>query len=192
MVQATDMAAPIELRLGEGEFPAELDRVNFGAFLLGVLWAPWHRLWGWFAVLVAMEILESVVGLTMLRFLGGMVAQIIGMVVFRIGYWTVMVVFGLRANRLVWNAEERRVARAGGSPSRRPALITKYVAAERVWAVVGLVLLALAPLSLLFGFPGSRSDVMFDVVSTIGTQIILMIALFVYDRMWLARDRSPR
>jgi hypothetical protein len=64
-------AEPTGPRLGEGEFPPELDTVNFGAFLLGVLWAPFHRLWGWFAVFVVLEVLESVMELSTPRFLGG-------------------------------------------------------------------------------------------------------------------------
>ena len=58
MVQASELVGLTRLRLGEGEFPRQLDRVNFGAFLLAVLWAPWHRLWTWFAVFLGLEILS--------------------------------------------------------------------------------------------------------------------------------------
>jgi hypothetical protein len=78
VVQATGVAEQAELRLGEGEFPPELDRVNFGAFLLAFLWAPFHRLWGWFGVFVVLEALESAMGLSPPRFFGGLVRATCG------------------------------------------------------------------------------------------------------------------
>ena len=133
MVQATGEAEPTGLRLGEGELPRELERVNFGAFLLAVLWAPFHRLWGWFGVFVALEVLESVMGMSRLRFFGGALERPAAMVAFRIVYWTVTVAFALRANRLVWTEERKRALRTKGrSGARRPSLVSKYSSNQRV------------------------------------------------------------
>jgi hypothetical protein len=190
MVRAAGVAEHGELRLGEGDFPPELDRVNFGAFLLGVLWAPWHRLWGWFGAFVALEILESVIGLTMLRFLGGALVQLVAMVTFRIVYWTVTVAFALRANRLVWTEERKRAARPRGpAVPRRPARVAEYLAAQRIWTVAGLIILAGTPLLLLVGSISGSSGV---VVATVGTQTILLAPLFAYDKMRVARRSAQR
>jgi hypothetical protein len=192
MVRATGDEESIGLRLGEGEFPPEVDRVNFGAFLLAVLWAPFHRLWLWFGVFVALEVLEAVMGLSTPRFFDGPLSQLVAMVVFRVVYWTVTVAFALRANRLVWTEEHDRAARAQGeSVLKRPATVAKYVSNQRVWAAVGLVALAVAPLSLLIGSAGSSPGVVGDVAATVGTQTILLAGLFVHDRLRIAR-RQPR
>jgi hypothetical protein len=191
VVQATGEAEPSGLRLGEGEFPPELDRVNFGAFLLGVLWAPFHRLWGWFGVFVVLEVIESAMGLSALRFFGGVFEQPVAMVAFRIVYWTVTVVFALRANRLVWTEERKRAARTKGeSVPRRPSLVSRYTSNQRVWTIVGLILLVAAPLSLLIGSVSSIPRAVVDVAVTVGTQAILLVGLFVYDRMRIAQRQT--
>ena len=188
MVQPTGDVGPSELHLGEGEFPDALDRVNFGAFLLSALWAPWHGLWGWFLVFVALEILESIVGLTHLRFVSGTAAQLAVMVAFRVVYWTVTIAFALRANRLVWARACKRAVRSGSaSELHRPAPVVSYVSGQRVWAVAGLVLLAASPLSLLVGGIGNRPGALVDVATTAGTQAVLLGAMFVYDRMRMVR-----
>jgi hypothetical protein len=192
MVQATMEAEPTGLRLGDGEFPSELDRVNLGAFLLAVLWAPFHRLWGWFAVFVALELLESVMGLSSPRSFGGVFAQPVAMVAFRIVYWTVTVAFALRANRLVWAEEGKRAARSEGiSVSPQRSLISRYAANQRVWTLVGVVLLAVTPLSLLIGPLGTSPGAVTDVELTVGTQAILLAGLWVYDA-WRTGHRRTR
>jgi hypothetical protein len=170
--------------------PPQLDRVNFGAFLLAVLWAPFHRLWGWFAVFVVLEVLESVMGLSTPRFLGGLFERPIVMVAFRIVYWTVTVVFALRANRLVW-AVERKLAAQAKSESLlgRPSLVSRYASNQRVWALVGFALLLAAPLSLLIGSVKSIPGAVVDVALTVGTQAILLVGLFVYNRVRVAGRR---
>lgn len=191
MVQATEEAEPTGLRLGEGEFPPELDRVNFGAFLLAFLWAPFHRLWGWFGVFVLLEALESAMGLSAPGFFGGVLDQPVVMVGFRIVYWTVTVAFALRANRLVWTEERKRAARTKGeSVLRRPSLVSRYASNQRVWALVGLILLVGTPLSLLIGSVNSIPGAVVDVAVTVGTQAVLLAGLFVYDRVRIAHRRT--
>jgi hypothetical protein len=190
-VQATGEVEPTGQRLGEGEFPLELDRVNFGAFLLAFLWAPFHRLWGWFAVFVVLEVLESAMGLSTPQFPGGVFERPVVMVAFRIVYWTVTVAFALRANRLVWAVERKRAARATGeSVLRRSSLVSRYASNQRVWTLVGLVLLSATPLSLLIGSVNSIPGAVADVAVTVGAQAILLVGLFVYDRVRVARRRA--
>lgn len=184
-----DAGAP-ERRLGEGELPQELDRVNYGAFLLAVLWAPWHGLWGWFGLFVAMEVLESIIGLTGLRFLGGPLARSVAMNAFRLAYWWVTVAFALRANRLVWERRRAAVAAGAGRGRRPPALVSRYLSNQRIWTVVGLVGLAATPLSLLVPSLASSPDAVTDVVVTGGVQVALLVALFVHDRLLAARRRK--
>ena len=191
MLQATGESQPTGLRLGEGEFPPELDHVNFGAFLLAFLWAPFHRLWGWFSVFVLLEALESAMGLSAPGFLGGVFEQPAVMLGFRIVYWTVTVAFGLRANRLVWAEERKRAARTKGeSVPRRPLLVSRYASNQRVWTMVGITLLVVSPLSLLIGSVNSRPGAVADVAVTVGTQAILAAGLWVYDRVRIARGQT--
>lgn len=184
MIQGTREVEPTGLRLGEGEFPRQLNRVNFGAFLLAVLWAPFHRLWGWFAVFAVLEVLESAIALSAPRSFGGVFEQPAAMVAFRIVYWTVTVAFALRANRLVWAKEHQRATRARGEaiPKRIP-LASRYASNQRVWMIVGLILLVATPLSLLVGSVNSRPGAVVDVAVTVGIQAILLLGLSVYDRM---------
>jgi hypothetical protein len=189
-VPATGKVQPTGLRLGEGELPPELDRVNLGAFLLAVVWAPVHRRWGWFAVFVVLELLESAMGLSAPRFLGGLFERPAVMIGFRIVYWSVTVVFALRANRLVW-AVERKLAAQAKSESLlgRPSLVSRYASNQRVWALVGFALLLAAPLSLLIGSVKSIPGAVVDVALTVGTQAILLVGLFVYNRVRVAGRR---
>jgi hypothetical protein len=162
--------------------------VNFGAFLLGFLWAPSHRLWGWFSVFVALEVLESAIGLNARGFLGGVFERPAAMVAFRIVYWTVTVAFALRANRLVWAEERKRAARMkGASAGRLPSPASRYAFNQRVWTGVGLVLLVASPLSLLIGSVSRTPGAVVDVAVTVGTQAILLVGLWVYDRMRITR-----
>ena len=191
MVQAAGAAERMDLRLGEGEFPPELDRVNFGAFLLAILWAPVHRLWGWFGVFVVLEALESAMGLSAPGFLGGVLEQPVMLVGFRIVYWTVTVAFALRANRLVWTEQRKRAARTKDrSVPRQPSLVSRYASNQRVWTLVGLILLVGTPLSLLIGSVNSVPGAAVDVAVTVGTQGVLLVGLFVYDRVRIARRQT--
>jgi hypothetical protein len=165
--------------------------VSFGAFLLAFLWAPLHRLWGWFGVFVLLETLESAMGLSAPGFLGGVFDHPVVMVGFRIVYWTVTVVFALRANRLVWTEERKRAARTKGERVlRRHPLVSGYVSNQRVWTIVGLVLLVGTPLSLLIGAVNSIRGAAFDVAVTVGTQVVLLAGLFVYDRARIAHRQT--
>lgn len=191
MVQATGMPKPTGLRFGDGELPPELDRVNFGAFLLAFLWAPFHRLWVWFGVFVVLEALESAIGLGAPGSFGGLFEQPVVMFGFRVVYWIVTVAFALRANRLVWVGERRRVARTiGGDALRQPALVSRYAFNQRVWAVVGLLLLVGTPLCLLIGSVRRVPGAVVDVAVTLGTQAILLGGLWVHDRARIAHRQA--
>lgn len=191
MARATETLAPDGSRLGAGEFPQELDHPNFGAFLLAFLWAPLHRLWGWFVVFAALEVLESVMGLSAPHFLGGLLERPEVTVAFRIVYWTVTVVFSLRANRLVWAKEHSRSARGWpGTVVRQPPSVSRYASNQRVWTWVGIVLLVATPLSLLIGAVNSVPGAAYDVAVTVGVQATLLAGLFLYDRVRFVRRRA--
>jgi hypothetical protein len=113
------------------------------------------------------------------------------MAAFRIVYWTLTVAFATRANRLVWAVERKRAALAKGeSVLRRPSLVSRYASNQRVWALVGLVLLIATPLSLLIGSVNSIPGAVADVAVTVGAQAILLVGLFVYDRDRIAHRRT--
>lgn len=181
MVTATGTS---ELHLGEGDFPPQLDRVNYGAFLLSFLWAPAHRLWGWFAVFVALEALESAIGFNA-PILGGVFEQPLALLAFRIVYWAITLWFALQANRLAWS-----VARKRAESSRPTPTLARYAAHQRAWTVAGIVLLAAAPLSLLVESVRTMPGAVGDVVATVAAQAVLLAALFVYDRVRVPRAQQ--
>ena len=138
-----------------------------------------------------LEVLESVMGLSAPGFLGGLLEQPVVTVGFRIVYWGVTVAFALRANRLVWETERKRAERAEADPTRKqPSLVSRYVSNQRVWTIAGLVLLAAMPLGLLVPSVSRVPGAAFDVAVTGGIQVVLLVGLFVYDRVRVAGRRE--
>jgi hypothetical protein len=142
-------------------------------------------------VFVVLEALESAMGFSAPGFLGGVLEQPVMLAGFRIVYWTVTVAFALRANRLVWTEQRKRAARTKDrSVPRQPPLVSRYASDQRVWTLVGLILLVGTPLSLLIGSVNSVPGAAVDVAVTVGTQAVLLVGLFVYDRVRIARRQT--
>jgi hypothetical protein len=130
--------------LGGGPFPPELDRLNWGAFLLPPLWALFHGIWRWFFGLLALNLAgravfsvyyASAFGRTFAGRVGATIAYLAAVEV-------VLVVFGMRANRLVWEREKRMIA-AGTRPRDKRGTVSSYLRSQSTWAKAGVVLLVL-------------------------------------------------
>ncbi len=113
-------AADSERRFGEGDFPEELNRLNWGAVFLGTLWALIHGVWLWVLLLLGLRIgaIFIVVRLQVLSGFAGPAAA--ASVVFGVAEWAVLGLFGRHANRLAWSAEAKRLASGRTQP---PALV---------------------------------------------------------------------
>jgi hypothetical protein len=174
-------------RLGAGDFPPELDRVNWGAVLLGFFWAIAYRQTTWvigLALLWAANL--GVLGIAV-RY--GTLAHLAVTALFFAAFTTAGIVLGLRANRLVWAGEhavaERRTAR-GLAPA--PS-IREFLSSQRRWAITGVMLWA-------FGWgvslvrPSSALSPLRAVI-TFSVELAAYGALFAVDRIRAAgRQRS--
>jgi hypothetical protein len=142
-----DAAPALDRRIGEGDFPAELDRVNWGAVLWGPIWALSHRLWSWVLILSLATLLTAVL-LTAVLVLSGLhdvlPVRLAALSLSAALYWCVVAFFGLRANRLVWERESRvTLARADQPLPHSSASLTRYVEVQRGWLDSGLSLTGL-------------------------------------------------
>jgi hypothetical protein len=64
--------------------------------------------------------------------------------------------------------------------------VSRYASNQRVWTLVGLILLVGTPLSLLIGSVSSIPGAAVDVAVTVGTQAVLLAGLFAYDKVRIA------
>jgi hypothetical protein len=129
-------------RLGEGGFPPELDRVNWGAVFLSFFWALSRGLGTWAAGLFGLGVAQVV--LTSLAYQSDEpLAIYVVAVVNAITGIGLSVFVGVRANRIVWNREQSIAA--GRNVFRLPPResVAAYVSRQRVWAFVGAAFLLL-------------------------------------------------
>jgi hypothetical protein len=171
---------PASRLLGQGEFPPELDCVNWGAVFWGALWSLVYGIWPWFLGLIALRLCAFLFfpyfnatswGSS---WIGGLVASVLFSVVF----WCALAILGVRANQLVWLREKARSASEGGAPVPQ-ATVSQYIKAQRTWAVSGMaVTLGLEALGIASTFPNRAIP---SLISGACGLAILGV-LFVYDR----------
>ncbi len=128
------------LQFGRGEFPKELDRLNWGAMLMGVLWALAYGVWPWLLALGALQI----VGMVVFGFFNnselansaiwGLVAHVVSQTV----TWTALGLFALSANRLAWKRMGRLIASGRHQPSSLSPSIEKFSKSQKTWLLIGL------------------------------------------------------
>ncbi len=127
-------------RLGDGELPQELNRLNWGALLLGMLWALIYAPWPWFFILAGARIGLAAAGFYFHGLFPGQSLQLAFTLAYVGLYWALVVVFAFRANSLAWMGEGSRVARQSDQSVPRPAkLVTEYVSAQSKWIIGGII-----------------------------------------------------
>lgn len=131
--------------IGEGDFPPEFDRVNWGAAIFFCVWVWIYGITPWIIglttlFLVPIPIEEAVVLFVSAPALSAAIAILnpIAMV----AWWIVVVVFGLDANRIVWERRRREFSEAAGKPAR-PTPLWRYRKSAQFWTRLGLGLVAL-------------------------------------------------
>lgn len=125
---------------GVGEFPASLQRFNWGAFLLPALWGVVYSVWRivglWFLAAFAPLFLSIVFGVTQAN---GALAMpsLIGITVVSDAFLAFVRVWtGGSANRLFW---DREAVRLRTKPDARPKFTNQtYSVRQRVWMVWGI------------------------------------------------------
>lgn len=128
--------------MGDGDFPAQLDRVNWGAFFFSGIWAFWYGFWWWIALLVAALVAGTDTGEVLAEILGGSALVLLWVrVVCVCAVWGATLYLALNANRLVWESERDRLARTPAGLDG-PITVGSYRKAQRTWAIAGLLLWA--------------------------------------------------
>lgn len=134
----------LEGQFGYGPFPAELDRLNWGALIFGWVWAIWHGLGLWSALLFVGGFVGFVlVTLARTSALGqSLAAQFAIIAAYAAVTWTVLAVFAFRANRLFWERQGRRI-QAGALHPYKTRPVADYEASQLLVAPLGFALLVL-------------------------------------------------
>jgi hypothetical protein len=175
--------------VGEGEFPAEFDRPNYGAALFLIIWAFLYRVRGWRALLVALFVVPLVIENLVLLFIGAQdplqLSQRILDPVMLVGYLIAQAVFGLRANRIIWDQESARFEAAGGDPPH-PIPLWRYRKSTRFWTMLGFALVAV-DLVLEAVLLVVRHGSLMDVLTSLPFAVVPLFVIFLVD--WWRRGR---
>jgi hypothetical protein len=129
---------------GAGEFPLELDRFNWAAFLLPLFWAVAYGAWPiagwWLATLVLPLFLASLIGLDSAT---TPLSTIIAMsAISEVASGAVRLWAGSMANRLAWRREQMRLTYVDGA---KPRFTDRWFAGrQRLWAIVGWMAIGVA------------------------------------------------
>jgi hypothetical protein len=144
-------AVAVTEQFGVGEMPPELDRFNWGAFLLPLPWGVWYTLWPvvslWMVMALTPLVLALLVSLTgeeqlVSSALGiTIVSEVIGGV---IRLW-----IGVSATRMLWARESLRLRVVERAQPRLSS--DRYRSRQKKWTIAGIVVnvLGLAGLALL-------------------------------------------
>jgi len=178
-----------ESRLGDGEFPSSLDRLNWAAVLWGGYWALVYGAWPWLLGLVALTVVDLIVYYRLVSIPDVSPVLAVGIVVVERVVWLAVVIsLGYRANRLVWESERARVARQSDQSVPRLAQpVTRYEAAQVTWAWIGLACTALA---IIVNVADARTGRRELIVAVYATMAVGLIALFAYERIRSSRPRA--
>jgi hypothetical protein len=179
-------------RVGDGALPHELDRVNWGAALLGILWALAHGTWPWFWGLVGVRVVWYA-AVYAFRMTPWGQAPGLGFAVMGLGPLLLLgadAVYAARANRLYWTRERDRVIRQSDhSVPRLADPIDEYLKGQRSWATVGIVLFVLSSLLGLSELV-SRPTVGLQSALAVAVQLGVLGALYAYDQSHRFRGLS--
>lgn len=180
-----DEPVALEPRVGEGVLPARLDRLNVGAFLLAGLWALIYGTWPWFFVFLGVAVFNLSVSLFISRIFGlGLLTSAVRQTVLQGVSLTLAAVFSLRANRLAWEKENRRIYTQ--EVPRAPDLVVKFERDQRNWAVGGFIVLAYVTLlPFVLGARSARALVLQGLFAAV--QLGVLGGLYLWDR-----SRHPR
>jgi hypothetical protein len=132
--------------LGQGEFPAELDRPNWGAAIFVVIWVFLYAVKRWRAWLVSLIVVPLLVENVVLLFIGAdrpltIARQVLDPLTLAT-FWVIQIAFGLNANRIIWRQQQARFDSAGSDP-RRPIPMWRFRKSIRFWTRLGLALVVL-------------------------------------------------
>ena len=171
----------LEPRFGEGPFPPELDRFNWGPVLWSWIWAATHGLWGWARLLFAFNL--TVFGLSFYVSFAHIVLPLALKAIVQIAiillHWGLTISMGVRANRIMWANQSERLASDRPLLSEKWLSISAFEASQYTWARTGFTLtvgaLILTPFVIEEWLEPTR------LMSTLSWPVIA-VALWLWDR----------
>lgn len=141
-MQAQELGLDPEARFGQGDFPAVLDRVNWGAILLGGLWAVINGVWPAALALITLRVLAFGFFLSFGQHLNDSAAMVLAVSLgAELLNWIVLGWFGMHANALAWRSENRRIASGQWQPPGLTLSVQRYLDNQRNWVGLGALLL---------------------------------------------------
>ena len=112
--------------------PLDLDRVNWGAFFFGWLWAGAYGAWPWFALLFVYWVTSRQI-LFLAADSSDRVLTTTVAIVTAVGTWALPAMLALRANRTLWRYErDRRAGTFRPAVGRPSPVVSQYLASQRV------------------------------------------------------------
>ena len=180
VVEAVEGEA-VSPRFGQGDLPEDLDRLNWSAVFLGILWALLHGTWGWFAVLGGIRLATIPLSMYVMALRPSWGLLLIWVVLATLLEWGVAALFGFRANRAAWEAEAKRIATGRHQPPALTRTVAQFKNSQRALLWVGIILTAIGyPLSVATSeHPAARPlPTLVGVVCTIA----ILAALLFLDR----------
>jgi len=179
-----EVQAPEQQRLGDGQMPGRLDRVNFGAFLLPLLWTLIYGIWPWFFALVGVFVVNAGLGFATQPLVGDSVPLSVARSVVTISLaFGVAAVFSLRANRLVWEKERRRVAwQSDQSVPRLADPVSKFERTQRLWVIWGVVFFVWVSVWPLFSSVFRTPVSLATTALAAAAELVVLAGLYLHDR----------
>ena len=180
MIGVVAQRVPDGLRMGEGDFPAELDRLNWSTVMWGGWWLLMYGVWPSLLALVALVAATlAVTNFLPTLAVPGSFASLATNAVRQVAWFAIVVSAAYGANRHVWERERTRVERESDQSVPRPAnLVSQYVASQRKWALIGLGFMVLAVADDLFRKHALSTPAI--IVANI-TMVACLAALYLYD-----------
>jgi hypothetical protein len=157
-VPAGEDGASEPLIYGDGEFPSELDRLNWGMLLLPGFWTFFYGMWRWWLITLAVWAGMLILGWRLRVAAGSRLSDpvwalaVMGLVIVP---WVVHLWLATNANRALWLHEAKRLARSGASNT-----VEAIVAWQRTWAWIGWAIFGLGFVSAAWDVIGAPKKTM--------------------------------
>ena len=177
--------------LGDGDFPDDMDRMNWGAALFDWLWALAHGAWGWVAVLTVVGIASRVLfAYFYLAPIGrSVLAASIAAAVSELVFWGLSGALGMRANRIAWQHAQQRVAI---SDVGTRTSVESYQQSQRIWFLLGGALTALGYGASWLRVATEFPDRLVPTIVGTATAVVVLLTLWLWDRARTdSRERVP-
>jgi hypothetical protein len=170
--------------VGTGALPAALDQLNWGALLLPGWWSFVHGTWSWFALLLGWRVVYWFAAVTAYGYLDPPSAYYAAaFLALAVASWVLWVAFALRANRLFWEHEQRRVRNeSDASVPRLPRPVATYQKSQRTWAIVGAVVFVAEVPWIAYTTLTATPDLMSTWLVRCAVDVAVLVGVFIFSR----------